>query len=86
MQSLFYLLGFNREEICEPHTNALDFKKVRELINETLLYKMGTFKPTGQKTGEFKEYKKIRFLKTNLESCGDEEKVEAFSLVLLKIL
>lgn len=41
LQTLFYLLGYTREEICERGTNALDFKLAKELINETLFQKMG---------------------------------------------
>lgn len=36
LQTLFYLLGYAREEICERDTNALDFKKAKDLINEGL--------------------------------------------------
>ncbi len=36
LQTLFYLLGYTREEICERGTNALDFKLAKELINESL--------------------------------------------------
>jgi len=34
LQTLFYLLGYNRDQICERGTNALDFKLAKELINE----------------------------------------------------
>jgi len=36
LQTLFYLLGYKREEICERGTNALDFKLAREQIGEVL--------------------------------------------------
>lgn len=36
LQTLFYLLGYQREQICERGTNALDFKLAKELINEQL--------------------------------------------------
>lgn len=36
LQSVCYLLGYTREEVCERDTNKLSFKKVREIIgNET---------------------------------------------------
>ena len=34
MQTLFYLLRYDREEICEAGTNKLDFKKAKKLIND----------------------------------------------------
>jgi hypothetical protein len=40
LQTLFYLLGYTREEICERETNALSFKKVKELINDKLFIAM----------------------------------------------
>lgn len=34
LQTLFYLLGYTRDQICERGTNCLDFKLTKELINE----------------------------------------------------
>jgi hypothetical protein len=31
-QSVFYLLGYNREEICERDTNKLEWKKAKHII------------------------------------------------------
>jgi hypothetical protein len=56
LQSLFYILGYTREEICERGTNALDFKLAKDLITESLFQKMGEFNPHGTRTGEFKPY------------------------------
>ena len=47
LQVLFYLLKYEREAICEPDTNKLDFKKVKMLINEDLFEKMSKYKPFG---------------------------------------
>jgi hypothetical protein len=85
LQTLFYMLGFTREQICHRDTNALDFRKAKELINEELFAKMGNYKPTGQRDRDFKEYQKISFLRTN-NNALDEEKVEDYSLVLRKVL
>lgn len=46
---------------------------------------MGQYNPTGKREGEFKPYQKISFLKTNISDL-DEEKVEAHSLVMGKLL
>jgi len=85
LQTLFYMLGYTREQICERGTNALDFKLTKELINEQLFQKMGTYKPDGPRDGEFKDYQKISFLKRNIQDL-DEEKVEDFSMMLGKVL
>ena len=47
VQTLFYLLGYSREEICERDTNRLCLKKAREQINEKLFAKMGNWSPIG---------------------------------------
>lgn len=41
LQTLFYMLGFTREQICHRDTNALDFRKAKEFLNEELFAKMG---------------------------------------------
>lgn len=85
LQTLFYMLGYTRDEICERGTNALDFKLLKDLINESLFQKMGNYKPEGQRDGAYKEYQKMSFLKSNMKDI-DEEKVEDFSLVLGKVM
>lgn len=47
LQTLFYLLGYSREEVCERGTNALNFKKAKLLINEKLFFKIGSYNPVG---------------------------------------
>jgi hypothetical protein len=56
LQTLFYVLGYTREEICERDTNALNFKKAKNFINEKLFFKMGSYNPVGPRGQEFKEY------------------------------
>lgn len=56
LQNLFYTLGYKREDICERETNALDFKRVKALIDDKLFEKMGDYEPTGARDGEFTEY------------------------------
>lgn len=48
MQSLLYLLGFNREEICERHTNRFFWKIAKNCINEDFPSKMCAFKVFGE--------------------------------------
>ena len=33
-QTVFYLLGYTREEICERDTNKIEWKKAKNLLNE----------------------------------------------------
>lgn len=84
LQTLFYLLRYEREDICEETTNKLDFKKVKELIGDDLFDKMLAYNPIGPSEMGYKAYQKLAFLKKNIESCN-EEAVEEFSLLLGKI-
>lgn len=84
LQSLFYFLGYTREQICDRGTNALDFKLAKDLINEQLFQKIQAYNPNGRNDGEFKDYQKLGFVKKNLDL--EEEKVEEFSLVMVKLL
>ena len=43
LQTLFYMLGCTREEICERDTNMLDFKKVKRMIDDDLFIGMSKF-------------------------------------------
>lgn len=85
MQTLFYLLGYEREEICFRGTNALCMKKAKELINESLFQRMGDYKPEGSRTESFKEYQKLSFLKSNIKDF-DEEKLFETNIVMAKVL
>lgn len=84
LQTLFYLLKYEREDICETGTNKLDFKKAKKFINDSMFKAMANYNPFGPNHTEFKEYQKMAFLKKNLDSC-DEEKVEDYDIVMSKI-
>ena len=84
LQTLFYLLQYQREDVCERDTNKLDFKKAKVLIGEDLFEKMSKYNPLGQREEEFKEYQKLSFLKKTIESI-EEEKVDEYSIILGRI-
>lgn len=84
MQSLFYLLGFTRDEICEPGTNKLFWKKARNFWNEALFEKFMAYTPIGPKEGHYKKYQTINFLEKNLDGITEEE-VHNYSLGLEKV-
>ena len=85
LQTLFYMLGYTRDQICEHDTNRLDLKMVRPLLNDDLFKKMALYEPIGEKTQEdFKEYQQLAFLKKNIESV-EEEKVDEYSVTMGRI-
>ena len=49
LQSLFYLLQYDREQIAERDTNKLDFKKAKSLIGDDLFEKMSRYNPLGSR-------------------------------------
>lgn len=56
VQSLLYLLGFTREEICEPKTNCIFWKKAKGFVHEEMPHRMSTYQVIGQKKDTFKAY------------------------------
>lgn len=61
-QSLFYLLGYQREQICEKGTNKLDWKKAKTLINESFIDRLINYQVTGPKSGDFSGYRSLNFV------------------------
>ena len=47
LQTLFYLLKYKREEVCERDTNKLDFKKTKPFIDDELFDRMSKYEPFG---------------------------------------
>ena len=55
-QTVFYLLRYTREEICERDTNKLEWKKAKKLIDEDFFKRLGEYNPYGPKEDEFFSY------------------------------
>ena len=85
LQTLFYLLKYKREEVCERDTSKLDFKRTKPYIDEELFDRMSNYQPFGPNDSEFEPYQKLSFLTRNLETISDEQ-VDEFSIPLGKIL
>ena len=92
-QTLFYLCQYQtRESICQKDTNRLEWKKCRQhfkvdhdnVMEDNIYKKMKEYNPFGAKDGEFKEYQRLTFLKHNIDEI-DEEKVEEYSVTLVRI-
>ena len=81
LQSAFYMLKYEREDICEENTNRLDWKKCKNLVNEDFLKKIKEYEPIGPKEDEYKEYQKVNFVHKFLTELTLEE-VEGYSLAL----
>lgn len=91
-QTLFYLLGYTREEICERDTNKLEWKKAKHILTGTsgdgaeFFKRIGDFNPFGAKEENFKAYHKIKFIKRNIKKLeGAPEQVDEYSIALGKL-
>ena len=77
MQSIYYLLGYEREHICQEGSNKFFWKNAKKLINEEFLEKLVDYSPFGLKTHKVKAYQTINFLEKNIEGLGTQEEIEA---------
>ena len=84
LQTVFYLLRYSREEICERDTNKLEWKKAKKLIDEDFFKRIGEYNPFGPKTEEYKAYQKLKFLKRNI-AAYEPEHVDEYSIALGKL-
>jgi len=92
-QSLFYLLQYNdREAICTRETNMLEWRKCKDFFkvnfenpdDDNLYRRMSEYNPFGPKDGEYKEYQKIHFIRSNVEEI-DPEIVDEYSTAVGKL-
>jgi hypothetical protein len=92
-QTLFYLLGYTREQICERDTNKLEWKKAKHILLDgaagdgaEFFRRLGEYNPYNSKDGEFKAYQKIKFLKRNIKNYEKSiEQVDEYSIPLGKL-
>ena len=56
MQSIFYFLQYEREQVCEKGTNKFFWKKAKNYINEDFLIQLMNFVCLGPKEGHFMRY------------------------------
>ena len=73
IKSLFYLLGFTKEEICVPETQQFFWKKARHLWNSDLIEKMKNYQVCGKNEGDFKSYQSLNSVASQLEIYSEEE-------------
>lgn len=83
-QTLFYLLGYEREDLCERDTNKLWWKKSKKHLNEDLFKAIGQYDPHGPKEGEYQVYQKLKFLQKNLDALN-EDAIDEYSVPLGKL-
>lgn len=80
-QTVFYLLQYERDDLCERDTNKLEWKKAKRYIDDNFFKRLGGYNPIGPKDGEYREYQKLRFLEKNVEGI-EPEHVDDYSIPL----
>lgn len=61
LQALMYLLGFTREQLCQPKSQLFFWKTAKNLIKDEVPEKMKAYKVLGAKEGVFKLYQKVNY-------------------------
>jgi len=84
LQSLFYFLKYDREDVCEVKTNKFWWKKAKENLNEDFLKALMAYNPTGPKPEQFKRYWLLNFIEKNIEGIQQED-VDAYSVTIGKL-
>lgn len=83
-QSVFYFLGYNREDLSEVGTNKIFWKSAKNLWDDNLFKKIKEYTPYGSKEAEYKRYWLINFIEKNLAGL-DMEVVEEYNVSLAKL-
>jgi hypothetical protein len=73
MQSVFYLLQFSREDICQDGTNKFFWKKAKKHFNESFLDRLLAYSPLGLKALKQHAYTTVNFLEKQLDGLTQEE-------------
>jgi hypothetical protein len=84
MQSLFYLLGYDRDEICEKGTNKFFWKKAKTLINDEFINRLINYTAMGEKNQVYYGYKTLNFIERNIDGIATED-VDMYNLTLGKL-
>jgi hypothetical protein len=84
MQSLFYLLGYDRDEICEKGSNKFFWKKAKTLINDEFINRLINYTAMGEKNQVYYGYKTLNFIERNIDGIATED-VDMYNLTLGKL-
>ena len=84
VQSLLFLVGVEREQVCEPGTNKLSWKKAKALLVDELPAMMAKYEIYGEKKGNYKPYQTINFCE-KITSQFTQEEVDTYNPGLGKL-
>ena len=73
IMSLFFMNKFERDQICEPNTQKLSWKKAKELFDTELAERMKEYRVWGEKHEEYRAYQRINFAERTLGQLTQED-------------
>lgn len=76
LQSLMYLLGFDKDEVTKPGSQLFFWKMAKQYVCERMLTAMSEYAVLGQKPGKFPPYQTINYCEKILANI-EQEAVEA---------
>ena len=85
LQSIFYLLQYKREDVCQPGSNKFFWKFAKKHLNEQFLDKLALFTPLGVKPHEQQKYTTLNFIEKNIEGIVQEEVDAQCGMVMGKL-
>ena len=62
LQALFYLLGYKKEQVCEPGTQKFFWKVAKKMLNDDFINKMLAFEIMGPKEGPYEKYQTLNYI------------------------
>ena len=73
LQSVFYLLQFKREDVCQPNSNKFFWKFAKKHLSEAFLERLVAYSPLGLKIEPRTQYSTLNFIEKNLEGITPED-------------
>lgn len=73
LQSVFYLLQYQREDVCQEGTNKFFWKRAKRLLNDAFIDKLCGYTVLGVKPQQQAQYTTLNFLERNLDGLTQEQ-------------
>ena len=67
LQSIFYILKYERRDICEKGTNKFYWKRAKSLLDLDFIKKLHEYQILGPKDEVFFGYHTLNFIERNIE-------------------
>ena len=77
---LLFFLGYTKQQIYLPNTNLLNWKHVRNLLDDQNFFNLiANYNPVGAKAAQVKSYQKLNYIKAKLEDIRQRD-IEKYNM------